>query len=68
MMHRWKSETLDDLGLDELGSTLVPAIRVLFEDCGVVLVRVLAAFKHHGYDWLELSPSIPGVVDMGWGL
>ena len=67
-MHRWQCKALADLCLDKERSTLVPTILVFLEDGRMVLAGVLTAFLHHGHEWAKLSPSITGIVYMGWSL
>jgi hypothetical protein len=48
-VHRWYSEALAHLGLDEKGRTLVSSIGVFLENGSMVLGGILTAFLHHGY-------------------
>lgn len=60
----WKLEAGFDLILHVIRTVLESLIIVLFEDCGVVLVRHLATVKQHIKKRLQLIPGITRVVDM----
>lgn len=59
---RWQHKVLGHLSLDEQGGALVPTIRILVEDGGVVLLGIFTAL-HDGLDQgAQLSPCVTRVV------
>ena len=57
-------ETLVQLVLDELRSSLVPLVGVLVEDSTMMLLWVLAAFENQQDKTVKLRVRVIGEVDM----
>ncbi len=57
-------EAFCDFCLDEDGCTLVALVCVLFVNCSVMLLRVIATFDDAGEQLSQLAESVTRVVNM----